>query len=91
MTDTFLVIWVKPGAKKENLAYDSAGRLILSVRSRAHDNQANEACIEFLSKFFSLPKRNIKLERGHKSRNKQFRLQGISSDQITTILKGALH
>ena len=63
-------VFVKPHAKKENVAQLPDGDYQVSVHAPAHDGKANRAVIELLSRHFSLPKARIKIVRGHSSRRK---------------------
>ena len=64
---------VKPGSSQEKIV-ENDGELIVYLRAKAHDGEANEALIKVLSKHFGVPKTSIKILRGTKSRHKQIEL-----------------
>ena len=65
-------IWVtvKPQARKEEIAEIAAGEYRVAVRARAQEGKANEAVIELLAEYFSVPKSTVKIVRGQTSRKK---------------------
>ena len=63
-------ITVKPGTSQEKIIEKTPGELTIYLRAKAHDGEANEALIKFLSKHFKIPKTSIKIVRGHKSHQK---------------------
>ena len=74
-----IAVRVKPRAPKDEVIAWDPETLALSIRVKAApvDNAANNATIEVLSKFFKLPKRNIRIVGRAKSRDK---IIEISSD-----------
>ncbi len=55
---------VKPNSRKEKIEKRPDGSYHLSVSAPARDGRANEAMIEALSEFFSLPKSTIRIVTG---------------------------
>ena len=66
-------VTVKPGSSREKIIGND-GELVVYLRAKAHDDEANEALIKVLSKHFGVPKTSIKNLRGAKSRHKQIEL-----------------
>ena len=62
-------ITVKPGSSQEKIIQDGDS-LIIYLRAKAHDGEANDALIKLLSKHYKVPKTSIKITHGVKSRNK---------------------
>jgi len=60
---------VVPRAKKECIS-EEGGNFKVYVRAPAIDNKANKALIEVLARYFNIKKRNIRIVRGEKSREK---------------------
>jgi uncharacterized protein (TIGR00251 family) len=54
--------------------------LKIRVAAPALEDRANDALIEFLAETFDVPKRNVTLLSGHKSREKRFVVVGSSVD-----------
>ncbi|MBQ2672645.1 DUF167 domain-containing protein [Candidatus Saccharibacteria bacterium] len=63
-------ITVKPGSSQEKIIETSPGELVVYLRAKAHDGEANDALIKLLSKYYKVPKTSIKIIRGAKSKSK---------------------
>jgi len=64
-------VQVKPGSKKAPLVETQEdGSLMVHVKERAVDGQANEGLIAVLAKYLDLPKRSITIKSGHTARRK---------------------
>lgn len=55
---------VKPGSSQEKILETASGELIVYLRAKPHDGEANDALIKLLSKHFKTPKTTIKISRG---------------------------
>lgn len=67
---------VKPRSSKERFGLDAYGELRLHVHAPAADGKANEACIDFLARLLRVPRSNIGIVMGDKSRRKLIRILG---------------
>jgi uncharacterized protein (TIGR00251 family) len=65
-----LTLHVQPGASRSELAGLHGDALKLRIAARAVEGAANTAVIEFIARWLSLPKRDVCLLRGEKSRQK---------------------
>lgn len=67
-----LRIWVtvKPQSKKEEMRKIAEAEYIALVRAPAREGKANEATIELLADYFSVPKSSVRIIRGQTSRRK---------------------
>lgn len=65
-------IIVKANARvdKINLSVDEAGLLKISVKAPAKEGKANEAVVKLLAEHFKVPKSNVIIKSGLKSKNK---------------------
>ena len=63
-------ITVKPGSSQEKITETAPGELIVYLRAKPHDGEANEALIKVLAKHFKIAKTTIRIIRGAKSRQK---------------------
>jgi len=62
---------VQPAAQKnELLGWNAAGELRIKVAAPPREGEANKELVRFLAKRFSLPRREIAVESGEKSRSK---------------------
>lgn len=90
--DTILSIEVKPGAKRIGIEGINPWRncLQVAVKEIPRKGAANEAICALFSDLLSLPLLCIKMEAGHKSRQKKIRISGINRAIIVSKLKSIL-
>jgi len=67
---------VQPGAKRSEFAGEHGDRMKLRLAAPAVDGKANEALVEFLAGYFGVPKRNVRIASGLKSRQKRVIIDG---------------
>ena len=63
-------VTVKPGSSQEKVVATSNHELIVYLRAKPHDGEANTSLIKLLAKYFKVPKTTISITRGAKSRTK---------------------
>lgn len=71
MSSMKYVVTVKPGTSQEKVVEAAPGELVVYLRAKPHDGEANTALIKLLAKHFKIPKTSINITRGSKSRLKQ--------------------
>jgi uncharacterized protein (TIGR00251 family) len=69
-----LDLHVQPGASRTEWAGKHGDRLKVALRARAVDGKANDALIEFLAAHFKVPRRNVRIVSGLKSRQKRVQI-----------------
>ena len=77
-----LRIHVVPNAKIENVVGEHGGAIKINLRAPAVAGKANAALVDFLAKRLKVPVRRIVLLRGHKSRDKLVRIDGLSEEEL---------
>lgn len=79
--DGFLRIDVRviPHSSRCFLEWDGE-TLRIKLTSPPVEGKANSQLIELISKFFSIPKRNISIEGGSFSRNKRIKIEGMDKE-----------
>lgn len=75
-----LELHVQPGASRSEFAGRHGERIKIRLAARAVEGKANEALIEFLAGYFKVPKRNVRIEAGLKSRQKRVVIEGVLND-----------
>jgi uncharacterized protein (TIGR00251 family) len=65
-----LTLHVQPGAAKSELAGVHGDALKVRIAARAIDGAANAAVLAFVADWLALPRRDVRLLRGEKSRSK---------------------
>jgi uncharacterized protein len=71
-----LELHVQPGAKRSEFAGEHGDRMKLRLAAPAVEGKANEALVEFLAGYFGVPKRNVRVASGLKSRQKRVIIDG---------------
>jgi len=72
-----LELHVQPGAKRSEFAGMHGERIKVRVAAPAVDDKANGALIEFLADYFGVPRRNVSIVSGVKSRSKRVAIEGV--------------
>jgi len=74
--DTVIVnLYVQPGAKRTEVVGFHGDELKIRLTSQPIDGRANDALLKFVAKTFDVPRRNVALIRGGKSRHKKLQLR----------------
>ena len=71
-----------PNAKKTEFAGYREGELVLRLNAPAIEGKANKAAIEFVSRFFDVPRSAVFLIKGERSRHKIFQIVGLESRDL---------
>jgi uncharacterized protein len=72
-----LELHVQPGAARTEFAGMHGERIKLRLAARAVDGKANAALVEFLAEYYRVPRRNVRIEAGLKSRRKRVVIEGV--------------
>ncbi len=75
-----LLVKVIPNSSKNELIKET-DRIRLKITAPPVDNKANKFVIEFLSKYFKVPKTHIEILRGNTSREKTILLNVVEVDK----------
>ena len=81
-----LSIHAQPGAKRTEVAGLHGEALKIRVAAPALEDRANAALIEFIAERLGVPRRNVTLVGGAKSREKRFEVRGVIVE-LKTLLK----
>jgi uncharacterized protein (TIGR00251 family) len=71
-----LDLHVQPGASTSEFAGQHGERIKVRLKARAIEGAANEALVEFLAGHFGVPRRNVTILSGEKSRRKRVSVEG---------------
>jgi uncharacterized protein (TIGR00251 family) len=72
-----LDVHVQPGAKRSEFAGQHGERIKIRLAAPAMDNKANQALVIFLAEHYGVPKRNVRIAAGLKSRQKRVVIEGV--------------
>jgi hypothetical protein len=73
---------VHPRAKKDAITGTLGDALKLSLTTPPVEGRANQACIEFFTKLFKVPRSSVTIAAGESNRNKLIRVVGINAEQV---------
>jgi uncharacterized protein len=79
-----LRVHVVPNAKSDSVVGEHGGAIKIKLRAPAVEEKANAALIRFLAEQLKLPRGAIVLERGHRSRDKLVRIDGLTPEDVRT-------
>ena len=79
---TILRVHVVPNAKIDAVAGEYGDAIKIKLRAAAVEGKANAALIRFLTEQLKLPRHSIVLERGHRSRDKLIRIDGLTAEDV---------
>lgn len=80
---------IKPGTSREKVVQVLENEVCIAVTAPPVDGKANEALIKALSKLLGVPKRAVEILRGHTSRIKLVRVNGLDKQTVMRLLQEA--
>jgi hypothetical protein len=78
-----LSVYVQPGATRAGIVGLHGDALKLRVTAPPEDGRANKAVVALLAEACGLAPSAVELVRGATSRRKQFRLSGLTEEELT--------
>jgi uncharacterized protein (TIGR00251 family) len=87
-TGVALSVRVTPRAGRTAIAGVKDDVLLVKLAAAPVEGAANEALIELLAKAFDLPKRDVRVVAGERSRNKRVALTGIGQEAAERMVRG---
>lgn len=84
-TGLILHLYIQPNASRDELVGLYDGELKVSVSAPPVDGASNTRLVKFLTSEFGVSKSSILLERGHTSRHKRIRIEGVQLDPPTSL------
>ena len=86
-----LSVRIIPRASKSAIAGRRGDAILVRVAAPPVDGAANQALIELLAKALAIPKRNISIVAGERSRDKRVSIAGISDAELSARVSDILH
>jgi uncharacterized protein (TIGR00251 family) len=83
------LVRVKPRASRARVVGVRAGAVEIALTAPPVDGAANEALVAFIAAACGVPKRDVTIVRGEKSREKLVRVAGVGADALRAALGGA--
>jgi uncharacterized protein len=81
-----LAIRVQPRAKRDEVAGERAGAVVIRVVAPPVDGKANEAAIRLIAARVGVPRSAVRIVRGQSAREKLVRIDGLSADEARAAL-----
>lgn len=86
---TILCVRVQPRASRDEIVGATGDYVRLRVKAPPVEGAANEACVRFLSELFAIPKRDVQVVSGAKSRRKRILLKHLEEEAVKTRISEA--
>ena len=80
---------VIPRARRDEIAGERAGRLLIRLTAPPVDGTANAALRRLVARRAGVPARQVSILRGHASRDKLVRVEGLSEAELRASLTSA--
>lgn len=80
--DVVLNLRVQPKASRNAIAVEPDGRVRVALTAPPVDGEANEALRVFIAKTLGIPRRDVTLVRGEKSRDKTLSITGLTKEHV---------
>lgn len=77
-----LQVHLQPGARRTEVCGEHGGRLKIAIAAPPLDGRANEALIRWLAAQLGLPRRQLCLVAGQRSRDKTLRAEGTHASEV---------
>ena len=81
-----VVINVKPGASRDEISIDAEGNLLVRIRAKPIEGEANDYLVKYLAKELDLSRGKIQLEKGATSRVKRIAID-ITQEKFDNLLQ----
>lgn len=82
----YLSVYVQPGAKKTAVEDLHNGHLKILLAAPPVEGKANDALCRFLQEMLKIPRKNIAIVKGEKSRVKTVALGQVDSEHVRAVL-----
>jgi uncharacterized protein (TIGR00251 family) len=84
-----LALRVQPRSRRNEIAGEGAGALVVRVTSPPVDGKANEAVRRLIAKRLGVPAGRVSIVRGESSRDKLVEVEGIGDDELRRALSAS--
>jgi uncharacterized protein (TIGR00251 family) len=81
-----LYIRVQPRAKRDEVVGERQGAIVIRLAAPPVDGKANTALCAFIAKAANVPRSRVEIVRGHASRDKVVRVEGVAPEQLRRAL-----
>jgi uncharacterized protein (TIGR00251 family) len=82
-----LEVRVQPRARRDEIAGEREGRLLVRVTAPPVDGKANEAVRRLLAGLLGIPVRRVTVVRGETARDKLIEIDGLEGAEVRRLLR----
>ena len=79
-----LRVRVQPRASRNSASMDPEGRIRVALTAPPVEGAANKALVDFIAQTLGVPRRQVRIESGEKSRDKTLMISGVPAEQVRT-------
>lgn len=79
-------VWAKPGSKRPGVGGSHGDALVVAVAARAVDGKANDAVVAALADALGVPKRDVRIIRGHSGRAKRIEIPDGAAGRAESLM-----
>ena len=83
-----IAVRVIPRARRDEIAGERDGRLLVRLTAPPVEGAANAALCRLVARRARVPARRVSIVRGHSSRDKLVRVEGIAADELRASMTG---
>ncbi len=84
MSDATISVRAQPGARRDEIVGVRDGVLVVRVGAPALDGRANYALCQLIARRLEIRRSQVRVVRGHRSRNKLVRVERIDRTRLRT-------
>jgi uncharacterized protein (TIGR00251 family) len=84
---TDLRVRLQPRARKDELVGERSGALVIRVAAPPVDGKANDALCRLVARVAGVPRSRVAIVRGHTSRDKVVRVEGVEERVLRAALR----
>lgn len=88
-TQSCIDVRVVPRAKRDEVAGERDGRVLVRIAAPPVDGAANAALCAFVAKLAGVPKRRVSVVRGETSRDKTVQVEGLAEAELRAAMSPA--
>lgn len=81
-----LTVRVQPKSSRLNVTVEPDGRVRVAVTAPPVGGAANRAVADYMAKVFKIPRRNVTVIKGEKSRDKTLKIEGLTAEAVRSHL-----
>ena len=81
-----LAVRLQPRAKRDEVVGERDGRVLIRVQAPPVDGKANAALEQLVAKAVDVPRSAVQVVRGHTSRDKLVRIEGVDAAAVRQAL-----